>query len=98
MRPRPPIITKCIASAASDGYKGQGGYGEHWAWTELGGRLETEITKLVGSENEKANRLQRAEQLLAEIYHAVNNDGGLYPIGPASALVARFGDYLYPAP
>lgn len=73
-----------------------GEYAEHWAATELGGRLETEITKLVGHDNAATSKLQRAEQLLAEIHHAVNNDGGLYPIGPDSDLVARLSEYLYP--
>lgn len=73
-----------------------GEYGEHWAGTELGGRLETEITKLVGSENEKANRLRRAEELLAEIHHSIKNDGGLFEFGPDEPLVARLSEYLYP--
>lgn len=72
-------------------------WAEHCTTTELGGRLESEITKLVGTENETAGKLKRAEQLLAEIHHAVNNDGGLYPIGPDSDLVARLSEYLYPA-
>lgn len=72
-------------------------WAEHCTTTELGGRLESEITKLVGTENETAGKLKRAEQLLAEIHHAVNNDGGLYPIGPDADLVARLSEYLYPA-
>ncbi|QHR72893.1 hypothetical protein sortsyn_28 [Escherichia phage sortsyn] len=71
-------------------------WAEHCTTTELGGRLETEITKLIGHDNAATNKLQRAEQLLAEIHHAVNNDGGLYPIGPDSDLVARLSEYLYP--
>lgn len=73
-------------------------WAEHWATTELGKRLESEITRLMSHDNEATNKLQRAEQLLAEIYHAVNNDGGLYPIGPDSDLVARLSEYLYPDP
>lgn len=72
-------------------------YAEHWATSALGADLEEEITKLVGHDNAAASRLQRAEELLAEIHHAVNNDGGLYPIGPDSDLVARLSEYLYPA-
>ena len=73
-----------------------GEYAEHWAATQFGQTLETEITKLVGHDNAATSKLQRAEQLLAEIHHAVNNDGGLYPIGPDSDLVARLSEYLYP--
>lgn len=73
-------------------------WAEHWATTELGKRLESEITRLMSHDNAATNKLQRAEQLLAEIHHAVNNDGGLYPIGPDSDLVARLSEYLYPDP
>lgn len=73
-----------------------GEYAEHWAATQFGQTLEAEITKLIGHDNAATNKLQRAEQLLAEIHHAVNNDGGLYPIGPDSDLVARLSEYLYP--
>lgn len=75
-----------------------GEWAEHCTSTDVGGRLEAEITRLVGNDNAATNKLQRAEQLLAEIHHAVNNDGGLYPIGPDSDLVARLSEYLYPDP
>ena len=72
-----------------------GEYGEHWAGTELGGRLETEITKLVGSENEKANRLRRAEELLAEVWHEWNNDDATRKaLGDDMGNV--IGSFLYP--
>lgn len=73
-------------------------WAEHCTKTPVGGKLEAEITRLIGHDNAATNKLQRAEQLLAEIYHAVNNDGGLYPIGPDSDLVARLSEYLYPDP
>lgn len=80
-------------------------WAEHCTTTELGGRLEAAITVLMGHNHfvretevkPLETKLQRAEQLLAEIHHAVNNDGGLYPIGPDSDLVARLSEYLYPA-
>jgi len=72
-----------------------GEYGEHWAGTELGGRLETEITKLVGSENEKANRLRRAEELLAEVWHEWNNDDATRKaLGDDMGNV--IGSFIYP--
>lgn len=72
-----------------------GEYGEHWAGTELGGRLESEITKLVGSENEKANKLRRAEELLVEVWHEWNNDDATRKaLGDDMGNV--IGNFLYP--
>lgn len=51
-----------------------GEYAEHWAVSAIGKRLEHEITRLIGSENSKTNRLTRAEELLAEVWHEWNND------------------------
>lgn len=72
-----------------------GEYAEHWAATQFGQTLETEITKLIGSENEKANRLRRAEELLAEVWHEWNNDPGTRAhLGEDMGNV--IGSFLYP--
>lgn len=72
-----------------------GEYGEHWAGTELGGRLETEITKLVGHDNATASRLQRAEELLAEVWHEWNNDDATRKaLGEDMGKV--IGNFIYP--
>lgn len=72
-----------------------GEYAEHWAVSSPGKRLEQELTKLVGSENEKANRLLRAEELLAEVWHEWNNDDATRKaLGDDMGNV--IGSFLYP--
>lgn len=71
-------------------------YAEHWATTKLGAKLEQEITALVGSENSKTNRLARAEELLAEVWHEWNNDDATRKaLGDDMGKV--IGSFIWPA-
>jgi hypothetical protein len=72
-----------------------GEYAEHWAVSAAGKRLEEELTKLVGSENEKANRLRRAEELLAEVWHEWNNDDATRK-ALGEDMGNAIGSFIYP--
>lgn len=67
-------------------------WSEHCTTTELGGDLEAEITALVGTENETAGRLKRAESLLRTVHELVSN-GGMVPIDDSQTLNA-IADFL----
>lgn len=67
-------------------------WAEHCTTTELGGELEAEITALVGTENEAAGRLKRAESLLRTVHELVSN-GGMVPIDDSQTLNA-IADFL----
>ncbi|WAV88304.1 hypothetical protein [Phage ST231] len=70
-------------------------YAEHWATSALGADLEEEITKLVGHDNATASRLQRAEELLAEVWHEWNNDDATRKaLGEDMGKV--IGNFIYP--
>lgn len=70
-------------------------YAEHWATSALGKDLEEEITELVGHDNAATSRLQRAEELLAEVWHEWNNDDATRKaLGDDMGNV--IGSFLYP--
>ncbi|QQV88592.1 hypothetical protein [Kosakonia phage Kc237] len=73
-------------------------WAEHCTSTKLGQRLESAVTELhneQGETREKLERLERAETLLAEVWHLWNNDDGVsHALG--QAVGTTIGNFLYP--